>query len=82
MGDDDEARSWYQQALDMAPDDATVAAAAIADGVWLEPDGGCLGAMNWVSRFCRPATPRRWRERGDRLVIAYLVSALIDPRDR
>ncbi len=83
MGDFAAARRWHQHATATAPDDAAVAAAAVADAVWFEPDPDRITAAGaeWVRRFCPPPPPRDWPALEGKLVIAYLVSALADPRD-
>jgi tetratricopeptide (TPR) repeat protein len=81
-GDAAAARRWHETAEALAPDDAAIAAAAIADGAWLAdaPTLAAAGA-DWARRFCPPARPRAGRRLEDKLVIAYLVPALGDRAD-
>jgi tetratricopeptide (TPR) repeat protein len=78
-----DAKDWHTRALDLAPDDAEIAAARIADSVWYSEnnDGLAASAGEWVRRFCPPAKPRDWERPKEKLVIGYLVSTLADPLD-
>ncbi|HUZ72620.1 MAG TPA: hypothetical protein VMU87_06525 [Stellaceae bacterium] len=83
IGDGAGARRWHDLACALAPDDAAIAAAPIADAIWLEPELRQIAAAGaqWVRRFCRTSQRRSINPPADKLVIAYLVSALPDPRD-
>ena len=82
VGEGTEALDWHDTALSLAPDDAAVAAAYIADAPFLDRDSGITAtATEWTARFCQPAKARQWQAAKDRLVIAYVVPAFSDPLD-
>lgn len=71
---------WHADALALAPADAAIAAARLADGRWLdEPHALAQRGAGWAQTFCprRRQQPAR-RAAGQKIVIAYLVSALDD----
>jgi Flp pilus assembly protein TadD len=73
------ASRWHGEALALAPGDAVIAAARIADGQWLdEPHALAQRAAIWAQAFCPPRPARAPRIAGAKTVIAYLVSALAD----
>jgi protein O-GlcNAc transferase len=82
VGDCDAARTWHAEAQSLAPADPFIAAACVADGLWLETQEGATAAAEaWTRRFCPPSKPRAWRSPGNRLVIAYLAAKFPDPGD-
>jgi protein O-GlcNAc transferase len=83
VGDYAEAHHWHAQAADAAPQDAALAAARVADGLWLddEPAQRAAAGEEWARRFAPPAKPQSWRPVEDRLVIGYVVAGFVDPRD-
>lgn len=83
VGEVVEGRRWHAQATKNAPEDAAVAAARVADGLWLEQDPSRLteAGAAWARRFCPPAAQRRWQRPHGKLVIGYLVPAFTDPQD-
>jgi tetratricopeptide (TPR) repeat protein len=78
-----EAKTWHVRAVELAPNDAEIAAAQIADNAWSAKNQGELAAPanEWVRRFCPPAKPREWQRPQDKLTIGYLVSTFADPLD-
>lgn len=82
-GDVDAARYWHDKAIAMAPEDAKLAAARVADGLWLERDKERLAAIAkaWARRFCPPTKPPKWPRAQGKLTIGYIVSAFADPHD-
>jgi predicted O-linked N-acetylglucosamine transferase (SPINDLY family) len=82
-GDVEAARHWHDKAIAMAPDDAELAAARVADGLWLERDLERLTAIGkaWARRFCPPQKPPQWTQLQGKLTIGYIVSAFADPCD-
>jgi tetratricopeptide (TPR) repeat protein len=81
-GDFAGALRWHGEALALAPDDAAIAAARIADGLWLdEPHALTQRATSWAQTFCPPRPARAQHMPGAKIVVAYLVSALGDRGD-
>jgi protein O-GlcNAc transferase len=82
-GDVDAARRWHDEAIALAPENAEIAAARVADGLWLERDRGGLATISnaWGRRFCPPANPPHWAQPQGKLTIGYIVSAFADPCD-
>ena len=73
---------WHGEALALAPRDAAIAAARIADGPWLEEaDELAQRGAAWAQKFCPPRKDRAWGAADKQLVIAYLVNALGDRGD-
>jgi predicted O-linked N-acetylglucosamine transferase (SPINDLY family) len=83
VGEATEARKYHEAACAVAPADATVAAAAVADALWLEAgsDAGTARAADWARRFCPARKPAALTRGTGKLAIGYLVSALADPQD-
>jgi protein O-GlcNAc transferase len=81
-GDAEAAKTWHEVAATLLPDDPGIAAARVADGLWLDEPSrlSALGAQ-WTARFTGPAKRRRWPVPAAQLVIAYIVPALLDRRD-
>ncbi len=80
-GDFAAALRWHGEAVALAPGDAAITAARIADGRWLdEPYALKQLAASWAHDHCTPAKPRAARAAAadKKLVIAYLVNALDD----
>jgi hypothetical protein len=76
------ARQWHETALTLARDDASIAAARIADGPFLDDQRALTRrAADWARRFCPPPKPRAARVPERKLVIAYLVTAFGDRGD-
>jgi predicted O-linked N-acetylglucosamine transferase (SPINDLY family) len=83
-GEKEDSRQWYDVALASAPDDAAIAAAPIADAVWLGNDRSHALSLSqdWASRFATGAkAPVRNSASAPKLVIGYLVSAFVDSKD-
>jgi hypothetical protein len=76
VGEAEKARQWHDHACAMAPEDAAIAAARIADAPALGDDGEAQKrwAVEWLARFTAPGKARRWRPAGERLTVGYLVS--------
>jgi tetratricopeptide (TPR) repeat protein len=83
VGERQAASRWHEQALRVAGDDATIAAARIADGPFLGSDAvGIERETNdWAARFTLAPKPARKHISGKKLVVGYLVSAFIDAED-
>lgn len=82
IGECEAARRWHGAACRLAPGDAAIAAARVADAPWLDGDAAVRArGADWAGRFAPPPKPRQWRRPEGRLVVAYLVAALGDPRD-
>ena len=83
MGERAEARDCHEQACSAAPDDARIAAARLADALWIEDDPARVGAWiaDFVARFCPPRKPSAGAPASKKLIIGYAVSALADPRE-
>jgi predicted O-linked N-acetylglucosamine transferase (SPINDLY family) len=83
VGDIEAARHWHDEAIALAPENRDIAAARVADGLWLERDRERLATVGnaWVRRFCPPKKPSQWTPVGDKLMIGYIVSAFADPQD-
>jgi tetratricopeptide (TPR) repeat protein len=76
------ARRAHDRAMRLAPEDAALEAARVADGLWLDPSADLAGrAAAWAARFCPPQKPRALEASDGPLVVAYLVAALADPDD-
>jgi Flp pilus assembly protein TadD len=83
VGERADARAFHDGACAGAPDDTTVAAARIADSIWIADDRASVAGWigDWVERL---APPRKLAARPmaqPKLVIGYAASALADPRD-
>lgn len=76
VGEAEKARHWHDQACAMAPEDAAVVAARIADAPAIGSDGEAQKPWtgDWVARFIAPGKARRWRPAAERLTVGYLVS--------
>jgi glycosyltransferase involved in cell wall biosynthesis len=72
-----------EPACSAAPDDAGIAAARLADALWIEDDPARVGAWiaDFVARFCPPRKPSAGAPASRKLIIGYAVSALADPRE-
>ena len=83
VGERAEARDLHEQACTVAPDDAGIAAARLADALWIEDDPARIDAWiaDWVKRFCPPRKPAARAPASKKLIIGYALSALADPRD-
>lgn len=83
VGDAAAARAWHEKATSAASEDGAIAAASIADGIWLERSPGELAAAarDWARRFCVQPTPRSWKRPDGKLVIGYHVPDVVDPAD-
>ena len=83
VGEGADARAFHEQACSAAPDDAGIAAARIADALWIEDDPKSVVGWisDWVVRFCPPRKPAARAPVQKRLIIGYALSALADPRD-
>jgi protein O-GlcNAc transferase len=83
VGDFVAAREWHARAAEAAPKDAVLAAAHVADALWLEDEPARRAATGeeWARRFAPPAKPQSWQPVEDRLVIGYLVPGFVDPLD-
>jgi predicted O-linked N-acetylglucosamine transferase (SPINDLY family) len=84
VGEQADSSQWHDVAVTSAPDDSTIAAAYIADAPWL---GGTAAqaltlSQDWASRFAAGSkAPGRRPGPNKKLVIGYLVSSFIDPKD-
>ncbi|HUN49419.1 MAG TPA: hypothetical protein VMU85_22995, partial [Stellaceae bacterium] len=83
VGEAAEARDRHQAACARAPEDAVIAAAAVADSIWLDsgPEAGAARAAEWAKRFCLSRKPVALHRGAGKLAIGYLVSSLADPLD-
>jgi tetratricopeptide (TPR) repeat protein len=83
VGEFGDARKWHAKAKAAAPKDATIAAAYLADALWLEEKPAALvtAGEDWARQFCPPAKPQQLQRSDGRLVIGYIVAALSDPHD-
>jgi len=83
VGEAAEARERHQAACAQAPEDAAIAAAAVADSIWLDggSDAGAARAAEWAKRFCPSRKPAALHRGADKLAVGYLVSSLVDPLD-
>lgn len=83
VGDLDAARRWHDEAIALAPENAEIVAARVADGLWLETDRQRLETISnaWARRFAPPAKPSQWLRPQKKLSIGYIVSAFADPLD-
>ena len=83
VGEADSARRSHEAACALAPDDAAIAAARLADAPWLGEDAQEIGARTaeWARKFCPPQQGTARAVATGKLVIGYLVSHLPDPRD-
>jgi len=83
VGEAAEAREHHRTACARAPEDAAIAAAAVADSIWLDDgsDVGAARAAEWAKRFCPSRKPAALRRGAGKLAIGYLVSSLADPLD-
>jgi len=83
VGESTEARHYHAEACAAAADDATIAAARVADAIWLEDDRKSITALasDWSRRFCAPRKAVVLAPAQSKLVIGYAFSALADPRD-
>ncbi len=78
VGEAAKARHWHDQACAMAPDDAAIAAARIADAPVVGGDGQRQKdwGADWLARFTASAKAPRRRPAGERLTVGYLVSQM------
>jgi hypothetical protein len=83
VGEGAEARKYHEAACAAAPADAAIAAAFVADALWLDrgSEAGAARAGDWASRFCPPRKPRTLQRGEGKLAIGYLVSSFADPLD-
>jgi protein O-GlcNAc transferase len=83
VGECADARACHDRACAAAPDDAGIAAARIADALWIEDDRATVEAWvaDWVERACPPRKPLARASAPGKLVIGYAFSSLADPRD-
>jgi predicted O-linked N-acetylglucosamine transferase (SPINDLY family) len=83
VGEVEAARASHAAASALAPNDAAIAAARLADGLWLGDGAEALaaGAAKWAQKFCPPPKASVRAGPAGKLVIGYLVSRLADPRD-
>jgi predicted O-linked N-acetylglucosamine transferase (SPINDLY family) len=83
VGEFDEAQRWHDKALLAAPEDATIAAARLADSLWLGDDAkdAAAAAGKWAERFAPRGKPSPRRAASENLVVGYIVSALFDRSD-
>jgi protein O-GlcNAc transferase len=83
VGELDEARRYHDAACTAAPKDAAVAAARVADSLWLDAgaDAGAARVADWAQRFQPARKPGSLTRSDGKLAIGYLVSALADPLD-
>jgi protein O-GlcNAc transferase len=84
VGDFDGARRWHDKACATAPRDAVIAAAPLADSIWLGDDSmaaAAAAAGEWLTQFTKPGKPSPRLAPQDRLVIAYIVSEFFDRSD-
>jgi len=80
VGDFDGARRWHDKACAAAPRDAVIAAAPLADAIWLGGDP-TAAAGEWLAQFTKPGKPPPQRAPQEKLVIAYIVSEFFDRSD-
>ena len=81
VGEAAEALVRHDTAASLAPDQAALAASKINDGPWLDQQALAAQSEDWITRFCPPRKGLQLRQAEPRMVIAYLVAALADPRD-
>jgi protein O-GlcNAc transferase len=83
VGDFDGARRWHDKACAAAPRDAVIAAAPLADSVWLggDPAAAAAATGKWLGQFTKPGKPLPRRAPQERLIIAYIVSEFFDRSD-
>jgi predicted O-linked N-acetylglucosamine transferase (SPINDLY family) len=83
VGDVDDARRWHDKACAAAPQDAAIAAARLADSLWLGDDAtqAAAAVRNWLGRFTNPGKQPRRRAPGEKLTIGYIVSEFFDRSD-
>jgi glycosyltransferase involved in cell wall biosynthesis len=83
VGEGGEARRYHAEACAAAADDAMIAAARLADGIWLDDDRQATAALasDWTLRFCAPRKAAARAPAQGKLVIGYAFSALADSRD-
>jgi predicted O-linked N-acetylglucosamine transferase (SPINDLY family) len=83
VGEFQAGRRWHDEAIALAPENAEIAAARVADGLWLESDPQRLASIGnvWARRFAPSAEPCEWRQAKDKLTIGYIVSAFADSND-
>jgi Flp pilus assembly protein TadD len=83
VGDFDEARRWHDRAHLADPRSAAIAAARLADSVWLGDDAkeAATAAAKWAKDFTKPGKPAQRRASAKKLVIGYLVSDFFDRTD-
>ena len=69
----------HGEALALAPADAAIAAARIGDGRWLdEPQALARRGADWARIFAPPRPPGAVRRSREKIVVAYLVTAIED----
>lgn len=83
VGERQSAIDRHCEALQAAREDATIAAAHIADAPFLGMPADEIErlARDWTARFALTPKPARKHISGSKLVIGYLVSAFTDPED-
>lgn len=83
VGDFDEARRWHEKASLKAPRQAAIAAARLADSLWLgdEPKETTAAIHKWVAQFTTPGKPVPRRTPQEKLKIGYIVSQFLDRAD-
>ena len=82
VGERDQARDYHERASAAAPADTNIAAARLADSLWIADDAAPVNA--WIADFVgRLPSPRKSARAPaqKKLVIGYVLSALPDPRD-
>ncbi|HLJ19214.1 MAG TPA: glycosyltransferase [Stellaceae bacterium] len=83
VGERRDARDYHERACAAAPDDAAIAAARLADSLWIADDAVTVQAWvsDWVGRLSPPLRKGARGPAHKKLIIGYALSALADPRD-
>lgn len=83
LGERAAAKEGHASACGAASDNREIAAAALADARWLEPDPSIIArrSQGWVERFCGARRPGSWGNGEGKLTIGYIVSDFSDPQD-
>ena len=83
VGEGAEAGDFHDRACAEAPDDTGLAAARLADSLWIAHDRASVAAWigDWVDRLSPPRKLAARPSTQPKLVIGYAVSALADHRD-